>query len=182
MTATESNEQVILVDASDNAIGTAGKMEAHLNGALHRAFSIFIMDSDGRMLLQRRASGKYHTPGLWSNTCCGHPRPGEDVAVAARRRLGEEMGFQCALVRRYGFVYTAELENGLGEHEYDHVFVGTFEGVPQPDELEVSDWKWDSPAAIASAMDLRPADYTPWFRIALPELMSVDGLLDVESR
>src|SRR5918997_6672888 len=128
------SEQVILVDEADREVGTGSKLEAHREGALHRAFSVFVFDRRGRLLLQKRAAGKYHSGGLWSNTCCGHPRPGEATAEAARRRLREEMNFDCELRAAFEFLYRAQFTNKLIEHEYDHVFVGEFGGVFVPDE------------------------------------------------
>lgn len=176
----EADERVVLVDRFDNEIGTARKLEVHRTGELHRAFSIFVMNSKGEMLLQQRALGKYHTAGLWSNTSCGHPRPGEPVDAAASRRLEEEMGFSCALDRCYGFVYEADLGGDLSEHEYDHVMVGMFDGTPIPDEAEVHAWKWARPRTIMEDIHLRGHIYTPWFRIALPQLLDGDGALKPE--
>ena len=136
------DEQVILVDADDDEIGISPKLRAHETGELHRAVSVFVFDADGRVLLQRRAAGKYHSAGLWSNTCCGHPRPGETARAAALRRLREEMGVECALEPRGSFSYRAILGNGLVEHEIDHLFVGTFQGSPAPDASEVAEWRW----------------------------------------
>src|SRR2546423_9920022 len=129
-------EQLILVDSSDREIGVGEKLETHREGRLHRAFSIFIFDGAGRLLLQKRAPTKYHSGGLWSNTACGHPRPGEETVAAAHRRLREEMGFDCELRAAFGFLYRAELRERLIEHEYDHVFVGEFRGAPAPDVAE----------------------------------------------
>jgi len=137
---------------------------------LHRAFSIFDFDRDDRLLLQRRALGKYHSAGLWSNTCCSHPRPGEDPVVAAHRRLREEMGFDCALDSRFAFVYRADFDNGLIEHEYDHVLVGRFDGDPIPDDREVGAWKWETIDAIHQDVTRRPDAYTVWFKVAFEEL------------
>lgn len=123
--------EVILVDRDDRPVGTAGKLEAHASGQLHRAFSVIVYSSDGRMLLQQRAR-QVPLVGLWSNTCCSHPRRGEDTEAAAHRRLVEEMGFDCRLERVYAFVYRAEFDNGLIEHEYDHVFIGRHDAVPRP--------------------------------------------------
>src|SRR4051812_34432219 len=123
-------EQLILVDAHDRELGAGEKLQVHLAGALHRAFSIFVFDAAGRLLIQKRAPGKYHSAGLWSNTACGHPRPGEATAPAARRRLREEMGLDCELHEAFEFLYRAELGDALVEHEYDHVFVGTHVGDP----------------------------------------------------
>jgi isopentenyl-diphosphate delta-isomerase len=165
-------EHVILVDRRDVAIGVRAKRDAHVDGALHRAFSIFAFDSHGRMLLQRRATAKYHSGGLWSNTCCSHPRPGEDTAAAAQRRLFEEMGFNCPLETAFSFVYRADVGDGLIEHEYDHVFIGRFDGDPAPDPAEVEDWRWIDPAALYHELLEQPGRFTYWFRVALEELRS----------
>lgn len=165
-------ERVVLVDEHDAEVGEAPKLEVHRTGALHRAFSVFVLDSRGEMLLHRRAQGKYHTPGLWTNACCGHPRPGEAVGAAAERRLEEEMGIRCALEPRYAFVYRADLGHGLWEHEYDHVFVGRFDGAPDPDPDEVSEWRWLGREELLDALEARPEWFTPWFRMALPELLA----------
>lgn len=167
----EADERVVLVDPDDVEIGTANKLDVHRTGTLHRAFSVFILNSRGEMLLQRRAHGKYHTGGLWSNTSCGHPRPEEPVASAASRRLEEEMGFTCELERCYGFVYEADLGAHLSEHEYDHVFIGCHDGDPVPEPAEVCDWKWEMPEAILAHMRARGSLYTPWFRIALARVV-----------
>ena len=131
-------EQVILVDEHDREIGTDAKLSAHAAGKLHRAFSVFIFDTDGNMLLQRRAATKYHSGGLWSNTCCSHPRPGESVHEAAQRRLQEEMGLDCSLQLALSFTYRKELGNGLSEYEYNHVFLGQFNGTPAPNPLTLN--------------------------------------------
>lgn len=156
-------EQVILVDGDDRAIGQMEKLAVHREGLLHRAFSVFVFDGDGRLLLQRRASGKYHSPGLWSNTCCGHPRPGEDTLAAARRRLVEEMGLRCELVPVHAFVYRADLGNGLWEHELDHVFVGTTRNAPQPHPDEVAEWRAMPRAALEAELAHAPGAFTVWF-------------------
>jgi isopentenyl-diphosphate Delta-isomerase len=164
------NEHVILVDRDDTAIGVEHKQAAHIEGSLHRAFSIFVFDRAGRMLLQRRALSKYHSGGLWSNTCCSHPRPGESTAAAAQRRLFEEMGFHCPLETAFSFVYRAAVGDGLVEHEYDHVFIGEFDGDPAPEPAEVDAWRWVEPAALRREMRQRPGDFTYWFRVAYDEL------------
>lgn len=169
-----SAEKVVLVDLQDREVGAAGKLEAHRSGALHRAFSVFVFDGDGRVLLQRRALEKYHTGGLWSNTCCGHPRPGEELEAAAQRRLREEMGLGCTLERRFGFVYQAEVGGGLVEHEYDHVLVGYHDGEPQPDPSEVADWRWAGLSDVNADLRSRPAEYTPWFPLVLRGLLARD--------
>jgi isopentenyl-diphosphate delta-isomerase len=162
-------EHVVLVDADDRALGSMEKLRAHAEGRLHRAFSVFVFDRGGRLLLQRRAPVKYHSPGLWSNTCCGHPRPGEDVADAAARRLGEEMGFRTDLRPRFRFVYRAELPPGLVEHELDHVFAGAFEGEPRPDPSEVDAWRWIDLGELAREIAARPDAFTAWLRILMAE-------------
>jgi isopentenyl-diphosphate Delta-isomerase len=163
-------EQVILVDRDDVQIGVVEKRAAHVSGALHRAFSVFVMDNAGRILLQRRAADKYHSGGLWSNTCCSHPRPGESTATAARRRLLEEMGMLCPLELAFSFIYRADVGGGLIEHEYDHVFLGRFNDDPLPDPSEVSDWRWVEPAALVRAVRQHPLRFTPWFHIAFEQL------------
>jgi isopentenyl-diphosphate delta-isomerase len=168
----DEDERVILVDPTDEEIGTAGKLEAHERGELHRAFSVFILNARNELLLQRRADGKYHGGGLWSNSCCGHPRPGEETAAAARRRLGEEMGIDCPLERLFSFTYRAEMAGGLTEHEIDHVFIGRYDGDPHPDPREVGAWEWVPAERVRRSLAARPEDYTPWFEAAL------SGLLD----
>jgi len=164
-----SVEEVILVDDHDNAVGTAEKVRAHQDGGrLHRAFSVFVSNRRGELLLQRRAAGKYHFGGLWSNTCCGHPRPGEEVAAAARRRLGEEFGFTTDLGQVAEFTYKAhDPASGLTEHEYLHVFAGRFDGIPAPDPSEIEDWRWADRAGVESELADAPERYTPWFPLAL---------------
>ena len=136
-----TKEKVVLVNEQDEAIGIEDKTRAHLLGVLHRAFSVFVVNAAGQLLVQKRALTKYHSRGLWSNTCCGHPRPNEVIEKASRRRLREEMGFDSHLSKLFDFVYRANLEDGLIENEYDHVLVGWFEGVPKPDPTEVADWQ-----------------------------------------
>lgn len=161
-------EQVILVDDQDQPLGTMEKMAAHQQGLLHRAFSVFVFNSRGEMLLQRRALSKYHSGGLWTNTCCSHPRPGEAVADAALRRLQEEMGFTTPLQKVFDFVYRASFHNGLVEHEFDHVFVGAYEGVMQlnPEEvMEAAYWPVDE---IGRRLKASPDEFTEWFALAFP--------------
>lgn len=162
-----TTEHVVLVDESDREIGTAEKMAVHRDGRLHRAVSVFLFDGQGRWLLQRRADGKYHSPGLWSNTACTHPRPGELPADAASRRLDEEMGVRCALRPAFSRVYRAELigPEPLVEHELDHVFVGRFDGEPIPAAAEVSGWEWIDADVLRADLRARPERYTPWFQI-----------------
>jgi len=167
-----SNETppVVLVDPKDREIGTCPKLTAHTEGKLHRAVSVFVFDGRDRLLLQRRADTKYHSGGLWSNTCCTHPHPSESPADAAARRLQEEMGFGCDLGPAGSFIYRAEFENGLIEHEYDHLFVGRFDGTPQPDPAEVCDWRWLSWDELTRDSGERPDNYTAWFWLALDGL------------
>lgn len=160
-------ERVVLVDEQDRELGAAEKLAAHGAGKLHRAFSIFVFNSERRLLLQRRAQAKYHSGGLWSNTCCGHPRPGEATDAAARRRLREELNFDCELRPAFEFIYRAQLANELIEHEYDHVFVGEFDGVVVPNDREVEDWKWTTLDELRRDMRVRPDEYTYWLKAAL---------------
>ena len=159
-------ETVTLVDTNDNEIGFCGKLPAHRDGKLHRAFSILVSNSKGELLLQRRASGKYHFASLWSNTCCGHPRPGEDTRAAAERRLWEEFGFNVALQKLDAFQYRAEDTNsGLIEHEYLHVLHGRFNGEPRPNSDEVGAYRWIAPSGIRRLLARRPKWFTPWFAV-----------------
>jgi len=164
---TGHEDHVILVDAADREVGTAPKLEAHRAGLLHRAFSVFVFDHAGALLLQRRARAKYHSGGLWTNTCCGHPRPGEPVAAAARRRLREEMGFACDLTVVGTFTYRAAVGGGLVENESDHVFVGRHDGVPVPDPAEIEAWKRSSVPDLLRALRRTPHHFTAWFPLAL---------------
>jgi isopentenyl-diphosphate delta-isomerase len=154
---------VVLVDARDTELGVAPKLMAHRDGQLHRAVSVVLFDNAGRVLLQRRASAKYHSGGLWSNTCCGHPRPGESVTDAARRRLVDELGIEGAeLTRVSEFVYFAQLEGGLVEHELDHVVIGHWGGPITPDPAEVSETRWIEPEALFVELAAQRDAYTPW--------------------
>ena len=164
-----TREMVILVDPSDQQVGVEEKLAAHRRGVLHRAVSVFVFDQNDRLLLQRRAAGKYHSPELWSNTCCGHPRPGETSQAAAVRRLHEEMGIECALEPTFSFIYRADLSTGLIEHELDHVFVGRYEGDPKPDPREVGEWRWMALDDVSTDLFDRPDAYTVWFRILMRE-------------
>lgn len=165
-----TEQQVILVNEKDQPVGTLGKMEAHRLGVLHRAFSVFIFNNKGEMLLQQRAMKKYHSPGLWTNTCCSHPFPGETASQAANRRLTEEMGFTASLQPIFEFTYRAEFSNGLIEHEYDHVFAGTYEGQVLPNPEEVNDCCYKTLEEIADSLLTHPDKYTPWFKIAFPRI------------
>jgi isopentenyl-diphosphate delta-isomerase len=157
-------ENVILVDASDNEVGQEEKLKAHQRGDLHRAFSVMIWDSKGRMLLQQRQAHKYHSGGLWSNACCGHPRPGEQSKAAAARRLNEEMGISCALTPIGTFSYRAELDAGLIENEFVHLFRGIYDGAITPDPDECDDFIWLEQNAILSRIAARPGTFSAWFK------------------
>ena len=164
-------ERVILVDENDNPLGTMEKMEAHEDGVLHRAFSVFIFNSNGEMLLQQRAFSKYHSGGLWTNTCCSHPREGEATIEAAHRRLREEMGFDCEIKKAFDFIYKKELDKGLTEHELDHVFIGEFEGGFNVNPDEVNAFVYKPVPEILKGIDLAPENYTEWFKICLSEVL-----------
>lgn len=164
-------EHVILVDPKGREIGTQEKMQAHRDGKLHGAFSIFIFNAVGELLLQKRARTKYHSGGLWTNTCCSHPRPGESYHSAARRRLNEEMGFDCELTGLFSFIYHAQLDNSLFEHELDHVFIGHYNGQPIPNLDEVDDWKWMNIRALKQDIRENPENYTYWFKLTLDRVV-----------
>src|SRR4051812_3221535 len=161
------SKKVILVTEQDEATGTMEKMEAHEKGLLHRAFSVFIFNSKGELLLQRRALTKYHSSGLWTNTCCSHPRPGEDTKLAAQRRLKEEMGLELQLEYKTKFTYKTNFENTLTEHEVDHVFVGKTDSDPKINLEEVEAFEWKSLSEIKKEIASNPEKFTSWFKIAL---------------
>ena len=163
-------EQVVLVDENDNPIGSSEKLDAHVKGILHRAFSVFVFNSEGKLLLQKRAHSKYHSAGLWTNTCCGHPRPGEDILGAAKRRLKEEMGINSDLHEVFHFTYNEKLENNLTENEYDHVFFGACDHVPQPDPLEASEWKFANCDELKNQIKEKPELFTVWFRLCFDKM------------
>ena len=165
-------QQVILVNEQDEAVGAMEKMEAHQKAMLHRAFSVFIFNNKGEMLLQQRASRKYHSGGLWTNACCSHPNPGEETMDAAQRRLNEELGFSTQLKKVFHFTYKAPFDNGLTEHEFDHVFIGKYEGEIKPDKEEVSDYCYKTVDTIEESLQSHPQKYTVWFHIAFPQLLS----------
>jgi len=156
---------VILVDKKDNQLGLMEKIEAHEKAVLHRAFSVFILNDNNELLLQRRALCKYHSPGLWTNTCCSHPREGESVINAGIRRLREEMGFETEINNLFSFIYKAEFDNGLTEHELDHVLLGRYNKAPLINKLEVSDWKWTNMEFLKKDVVINPDLYTVWFKI-----------------
>lgn len=160
-----TEEHVVLVNTLDQGQGTMEKMEAHRAGQLHRAFSVFILNSRGELLLQQRAHHKYHSGGLWTNTCCSHPREGEDVVDAGKRRLVEEMGMKCQISKGFDFIYRSELDGGLVEHEFDHVLFGMSDVAPQPNADEVADYRYVTFSAIRKEMAEEPERFTTWFRI-----------------
>ncbi|RYD77419.1 MAG: isopentenyl-diphosphate Delta-isomerase [Sphingobacteriales bacterium] len=165
-------EQVILVDTHNNELGTLEKMEAHRQGLLHRAFSVFIVNDAGEMLLQKRALHKYHSGGLWTNACCSHPRPNEETLSAAHRRLREEMGIaDCELTEAFSFIYFAELDDDLKENEFDHVFIGKWNGIPVVNTDEVADYKWISPSTLLADVEVNPKAYTFWFKEVLARVL-----------
>lgn len=168
-------EYVILVTKDDKPLGTMEKMEAHEKGVLHRAFSLFIFNSQKQLLMQMRALDKYHSPGLWTNTVCSHPRSGEDVLEAAHRRLDEEMGLKCDLTELFAFLYKADVGDGLKEHEFDHVLIGTTDEKPVPNPQEVSEYKYVDFDWVVKDVEANPASYTEWFKIALKELVKRKG-------
>jgi len=165
-------EHVILVDENDRAIGTMEKMQAHRKGVLHRAFSVLLFNSKGELLIQKRSAGKYHSAGLWTNTCCSHPRPDETLTEAATRRLQEEMGIQVDVEPLYNFIYKVNLDGGLIEHELDHVLIGHFDGEPELNHNEASAWRYASMAQLKQEALENPSEFTHWFKLILqhPEI------------
>jgi isopentenyl-diphosphate delta-isomerase len=166
-----AREHIILVDRNDREIGIAEKLKAHREGKLHRAFSVFLFNSKNEMLLQQRAAGKYHSAGLWSNTCCSHPRPGEPVEAAAKRRRHEEMGITSPLEKAFDFIYRAEFACGLIEHELDHVFIGRYDGVVRPAAGEVMAYRWEHVERAGNELQSTPKKFTVWFGMALERLI-----------
>ena len=158
-------ENVVLVDRNDNPMGLMPKLEAHEKGVLHRAFSVFILNQKSQLMLQRRALDKYHSPGLWTNTCCSHPRESESNIEAGVRRLKEEMGFTTPLKSMFSFIYKSKFDNGLTEHEFDHVLLGYYDKQPLINTIEVSEWKWMSLDKIILEIKNKPEDFTVWFKI-----------------
>jgi isopentenyl-diphosphate delta-isomerase len=164
------SDKIILVDEHDAMLGVMDKMEAHQQGLLHRAFSVFIFNSKGEMLLQQRAISKYHSGGLWTNACCSHPIPGEKTKDAAIRRLNEELGFETQVEKIFDFVYKAEFDNGLIEHEFDHVFAGEYEGQLNVDAEEVKDYCYKPIPEIKNMLQNHPKKFTAWFHLAFPKI------------
>jgi len=165
------NELLILVNENDRQVGLLDKLSVHQRGLLHRAFSVFIFNSNGDLLLQQRAAEKYHSAGLWSNTCCSHPHHGEELPAAVNRRLKEEMGMEAATQFQFSFIYKIDFEDGLKEHEFDHVFFGRSDDLPKPDSSEVKDWKYLSLQKLKEEITYYPENYTAWLKISLPEVM-----------
>lgn len=169
--ASTDRDRVILVNERDEALGVMDKLEAHKKGLLHRAISVFVFNDAGEMLLQQRALGKYHSPGLWTNTCCSHPREGEEVGTAAHRRLQEEMGFDCLLEFAFHFTYQSQLDNRLIEHEFDHVFTGIYNEAPRPQPAEVMAWQFLSVESVRKKLQTQPDTFTAWFRIVFERVV-----------
>ncbi len=164
-------DKVILVNETDEPIGQMGKLQAHETGTLHRAFSVFIFNSKGELLLQKRAKEKYHSSELWTNTCCSHPRFGEKTKAAVDRRLMEEMGMKCQTTFAFSFLYRAAMENGLIEHEFDHVYFGYSDEIPSPDKSEVQAWKYVSIKELQEEIIKSPENYTAWLAICLHKVV-----------
>jgi len=167
----QNTDYVILVNEKDEVLGTADKMQVHVDGILHRAFSIFILNNKGELLLQQRAEDKYHSGGLWTNTCCSHPRPGEATIDAAHRRLQEEMGFDCDLQPLFQMRYKSDVGNGLTEHEFDHIFLGKYDGPVIVNAAEVKAYSFMSLDEIESRIAETPNTFTTWMRIAFPQFL-----------
>jgi isopentenyl-diphosphate delta-isomerase len=163
-------DEVVLVNTQDEPIGTMEKMAAHRQPNLHRAFSVFLFNNEQKMLLQQRAHSKYHSGGLWTNTCCSHPRPGEETLMAAKRRLTEELGLDANIHWAFDFVYEASFDNGLHEFEYDHVYTGIYNGPVHPNPSEVTAYCYKSLDEIKEDLEVKPQLYTAWIKIALPKL------------
>ncbi|GHC64886.1 isopentenyl-diphosphate Delta-isomerase [Ulvibacter litoralis] len=160
-----AEEQVILVNENDVQIGLMPKLEAHEKGLLHRAFSVFVFNEKNELMLQQRALHKYHSPGLWTNTCCSHQRDGETSLEAGKRRLFEEMGFETPLKQSISFIYKAPFDNGLTEHEFDHILLGNYNEAPLINEEEVAAWKWMPLEEVKKDIEAQPEIYTAWFKI-----------------
>jgi isopentenyl-diphosphate delta-isomerase len=173
------HQRLILVDPNDNEIGSGEKMPVHRRGLLHRAFSIFVLNPRQEVLLQRRALSKYHSGGLWANTCCSHPILGEEQHITVQRRLREEMGFETSLERLFSFRYRAELDNGLIEHELDHVYLGRYDGKPDPNPKEVCDWQWMSLEQLGVELKEQPDKYVYWLKPAFDEFYVYHNSLTV---
>lgn len=165
-------EFVVLVDQDDQKLGLMEKQQAHVAGLLHRAFSVFVFNSNGELMIQQRAASKYHSPTLWTNTCCSHPRDNETYEQAAHRRLKEEMGFDCDLEFKFSFIYKAHLDNNLTEHELDHVFIGTYNDEPKLNPEEVMAYRWFDLMDLKKDIEKNPQNYTAWFKIIFEHYVS----------
>lgn len=165
-----TEEKVILVNEKDEAIGLMEKQKAHETGTLHRAFSVFLFNNKNEILLQQRALNKYHSAGLWTNTCCSHPRENEKTIDAAKRRLQEEMGIECNLEKKFDFIYKVKFDNGLTEHEFDHVFFGKYNDAPNPNKDEVLSWNYFSVSEIELELKSNPEKFTAWFKICFDKV------------
>ena len=174
-------ELLILVDENDKQIGVSEKLEAHIKGLLHRAFSIFIFNSKGELILQKRAKEKYHSGGLWTNTCCGHPLNGESIDDAAKRRLKEEMNIETELHSFLSFKYRTIFENGLIENEYDHTFYGITDQLPEPDPSEAEEWKYIEPHKLIGEVKNFPGNYTSWLKICIDQELFSELILIIEN-
>ena len=168
-------EILILVDRNDKKIGEMEKLQAHKEARLHRAFSVFLFNSNGELLLQKRADSKYHSPGLWGNSCDGHPRINETITQAGERRLKEEMGVNCKLRKKFGFIYKVRLDHGMNEHEFDYALVGKFNGFPKPNPEEAGDWKWVSLKELKKEINKNPKKFTAWFKIVFKKYLKELG-------
>lgn len=169
----DAEEEVILVDENDRQLGTMDKLEAHRQGRLHRAFSVFVFNERNELLMQQRASHKYHSGGLWTNTCCSHPRPGEEIETAAHRRLVEEMGFDCPLESKFSFIYEKVLDNQLTEHELDHVLIGRFDAAPKVNPEEVGNWRYVGLSTLMLEIKKAPNQFTEWFKLSISRVADV---------
>ena len=176
-----TEEHVILVNENDEPIGLMPKIEAHEKALLHRAFSVFIFNDKNELMLQQRALDKYHSPGLWTNTCCSHQREGESNIQAGRRRLQEEMGFVVDLQESISFIYKAAFDNGLTEHEFDHIMIGEYNGKPNINPSEVADWKWMELEGVKDDISKNPQHYTEWFKIIFDKFYQHINILGDES-
>ena len=165
------NDLLILVDENDQEIGSMEKLAVHQSGRLHRAFSVFVFNSKGELLLQQRAENKYHSGGLWTNTCCSHPVNGETIKETIRKRLKDEMGIECETDFQFSFIYKTQFENGLTEHELDHVYFGKSDETPVPNDLEAKSWKYISLEDLQNDIQNNPNNYTAWLKICLPEVI-----------
>jgi len=168
--------ELILVDEQDQQIGVEEKLLAHQRGLLHRALTVFIFNAKGELMLQKRASGKYHSGGLWTNTCCSHPSPGEETLTASHRRLKEEMGFDCELTEIFPYTYKVKFENGLTEHEYGHIFVGHYDEAPILNKDEAEDWRYVGLQELRTDVAKYPEKYTFWFRLIFEKVFAFQGL------